>query len=178
MLKIFSTQLVGLMNKIQKDEEAIEDAARLLAQTVLSEGAIYFSGTNEMKAVCYEGVFGQEAFSSSRLLELEKFNELTSIDTVIVASRFNDDLEMIKQLAAIKKETPARVIAISAVKKETGEAQDLRTLADFHLDTQLARELVPLEDGSRTGFPSALMALYVYHALALTTKDILLEFEE
>lgn len=52
MLKMFSTQLTGLFNRLQEKEDfSIEDGARLLAQAAAGEGTVYIFGIKEMQAV-------------------------------------------------------------------------------------------------------------------------------
>lgn len=52
MLKIFTTQLTGIFSRIQdKESDAIEDGARLLAQAVISGHSIYLYGANELQGV-------------------------------------------------------------------------------------------------------------------------------
>lgn len=51
MSKIFTTQLIGRLQKISEQELDIEDAARLLAQALVGEGSIYIFGENDLRSV-------------------------------------------------------------------------------------------------------------------------------
>ncbi|RBW68690.1 DUF2529 family protein [Bacillus taeanensis] len=173
MLKIFTTQLLGAFQNIQKEEFEIEDSARLLAQTIVSDGTIYFYGTKEMKAVESAAVFGPDTLPNPQQLNLETVEQLTSLDLVVLASRFSTDKEAVELAKKIKAQG-AKLITLSAHKE--GEAS-LINIADFSIDTKLMSPLVPAEDGSKIGFPSAITGLYGYYALYLTTKEIVIEHE-
>lgn len=68
MLKMFSTQLTGLFNRIQdKEEFSIEDGARLLAQAAVGDGSIYICGLKEMAAVEAEATEGAEPWSLQKV---------------------------------------------------------------------------------------------------------------
>jgi uncharacterized phosphosugar-binding protein len=173
MLKIFTTQLLGAFQNIQKEEFAIEDSARLLAQTIVSDGTVYFYGTNEMKAVESAALFGPETLPNSKQLIPKEIEQVTSLDLVVLAARFSTDEEAV-ELAKKIQAHGTKVITISA--HQEGEPS-LTSIADFSIDTKLSNALVPAEDGSKIGFPSAITGLYGYYALYLTTKEILIEHE-
>ncbi|MFC0186955.1 DUF2529 family protein [Fictibacillus aquaticus] len=170
MLKIFSTQLAGIFQNIEKSsEEAVEDAARLLAQSLVSDGTVYFHGTDEMMAVAYEGVTGPNAIPSSHFYD-EK-TALTAMDTVIVSARFAA-CEKSAAIAGAAREAGTRTIFIGAAEKGT----DLDSLPyDVVLDTKAVRGLIPQDDGTRTALPSAICGLYVYQALHITVSEYLEE---
>ncbi|MEI2357346.1 DUF2529 family protein [Mesobacillus zeae] len=68
---MFATQLSGLFKRLtEKEEQSIEDGARLLAQAALGEGTIYIYGTGEMAAIGLEAVHGAEPLASARVLGL------------------------------------------------------------------------------------------------------------
>ncbi|MFG6496021.1 DUF2529 family protein [Fictibacillus sp. UD] len=175
MLKIFSTQVAGLLKSISdKEEQSIEEASRLLAQTVLSEGTVYFNGFGEMGAVVSEALYGENQFRQAAEFSDTKFEELLTIDSVVVASRFVDDEEAVEFCAKVREIADCHVILMGGYRKEA----DLEKAADIVIDTKAVRGLVPLDDGSRLGFPSGLAALFVYYALFLTTEEILEDFIE
>ncbi|MCQ6264934.1 DUF2529 domain-containing protein [Fictibacillus sp. WQ 8-8] len=176
MLKIFFTQLNGIFSKIQQDNEfAFEDAARLLAQTVLSHGTVYFTGKDEMEAVCAEGIHGQEAFSNAKPLNTKEISQLTSVDTVLASARFHDDEPVLSLLQEIKQNTDASIIFLAS-RKEKGE--EAAPHCDAFIDLKVKKGLVPAENGERIGIPSAMAGLFAYHALFLTAKEILEEYED
>lgn len=73
MLKIFTTQLSGIFSRIgEKQAEAIEDGARLLAQAVVSGHAVYFHGKNELAAVALEASESKEPFPGAKVLPLDQ----------------------------------------------------------------------------------------------------------
>lgn len=169
MLKIFTTQLMGKFKHIQDNHElVIEDIARLFAQTITGGGTVYFYGEDELKGAASEAIYGADRLPSSALLEDP--TNLTDRDTVIIFGRYTDD-QPLADLAKQYKEFGASVVGVSATRKDQSRA--LEESVEFHVNTGLTSGLVPDEDGERIGHPSLLVSLYVYHALYLTTKEIL-----
>ncbi|OOE14753.1 DUF2529 family protein [Fictibacillus arsenicus] len=179
MLKIFSTQVSGLLKAISdKEEQSVEEASRLLAHSVLAEGTVYFKGFGEMEAVVGEALFGENKFRNGAEFKDERMDSLLPVDSIVVASRFMDDEEAVAFCKKVKETADCHVILMGGRKKETDIAFDLEAAADIVIDTKAVRGLVPLDDGSRIGFPSGLTALFTYYAIFLTTEEILEEYDE
>ena len=52
MSKILTTQLTGLLQRIQQsEEESIEETARLLAQAAIGQGYVYFASFGELVGI-------------------------------------------------------------------------------------------------------------------------------
>ncbi|MED1864807.1 DUF2529 family protein [Fictibacillus nanhaiensis] len=179
MLKIFSTQVAGLLKSISdKEEQSIEESSRLLAQSILSEGTVYFKGFNEMEAIVSEALFGENKFRAGAKYSDELLSELLPVDSVVVATRFLNDEEAVALCSKIRKTSACHVILIGGRRKDADIDVNVEDLADIVIDTKAVRGLVPLDDGSRLGFPSGLTALFAYYALFLTTEEILEEYDE
>ncbi|WP_176223939.1 DUF2529 family protein [Thalassobacillus devorans] len=171
MLKMLTTQLTGKFQQIQEKEAlAIEDAARALAQAIIGDGSIYVKGFEEMLAIESEMIDGIETLPKCR--RYEPGAALTSIDRVIVASRFADHEEAITIMKEAQ-EQGAQVIGLSAVKTND---DPLFKQADFPIDTKVTEPLLPF-DMERICFPSAMAGLYSYYAIYITVKEILSEYE-
>jgi len=171
LLKMLATQLTGTFQRINEKETLhIEDAARALSQAIVGEGHVYVWGTGEMKSLIHEVEEGPETLPKQHV-----YNEnisLSSIDRVIIASRFADDEEALTLVNTVQNQG-AQVIQISALTKEENPLQEL---ADFHIDTKMAGPMLPF-DMDRIGFPSVLAMFYVYMAIYVTTKEIIAEYE-
>lgn len=174
MLKMFSTQLTGLFNRLmEKQEFQIEDGARLLAQAAAGDGSILLFTTDEMNAVSAEALEGQEPLhSASRFTSID---DVTEADRVLIVSRFADDVEAL-EIAKVLKERNFFFAAVSTV-RENSEEPNLSTLADVHIDLGLKRGLLPSETGERFGYPSAMGALFVYYGIKFTIDEIVAEYE-
>jgi uncharacterized phosphosugar-binding protein len=171
MLKMFSTQLAGLFNRLmEKEELSIEDGARLLAQAAAGEGKIYIFGTGEMKAVELEAVYGEEPLQSAAILSKE--SEVEAADRVLIVSRYADDEEAVK-MAGIIQEKGIPFVAISTVRNEK---VGLNTLADVHFDLRIKKGLLPDDVGNRIGYPTSMAALYIYFGLKFTIEEILEDY--
>jgi Domain of unknown function (DUF2529) len=179
MLKIFSTQVSGLLKAISdKEEQSIEEASRLLAHSVLSGGTVYFKGFSEMEAVVSEALFGENNFRRGAELTHKSMDGLLPVDSVVVASRFLDDEEAVTFCKKVKKSEDCHVILMGGRRKGAENEAGSDAAADIVIDTKAVRGLVPLDDGTRIGFPSGLTALFAYYALFLTTEEILEEYDD
>ncbi|QFT90961.1 hypothetical protein FIU87_20135 [Bacillus sp. THAF10] len=176
MLKIFTTQLQGIFQKIAGDAEfALEDGARLLAQAAVGEGHIYVFGAGEMKAVEAEAVEGAEPLGKVRLLsELNSYHDLLDTDRALIISRFSTDEEAVNTAKALR-ELGVEIVGMSTVMEG---AETLDKLVDVHIDLKLKKPLIPGDDGERFGFPSSMVALYAYFGLAFTLREMLEEVED
>ncbi|WP_113930561.1 DUF2529 domain-containing protein [Bacillus sp. P14.5] len=173
MIKMFTTQLSGLFNRIaDKEEFSIEDGARLLAQASVGEGSIYIKGFAEMDSVTLEALNGHEPLQGAKALV--NMEDLTEADRVLLVSRFSTDEEAVslaKQL--VDKGVP--FAAVSGVISAEGE--NLADLADIHIDTKLIKGMLPGEElGERVGFPSSMAALYIYFLIKFSLEEMLEEY--
>lgn len=66
-----------------KESDAIEDGARLLAQAVISGHSIYLYGANELQGVFYEATESKEPFPSVKAFP-ENAEEVTESDRVLM----------------------------------------------------------------------------------------------
>jgi Domain of unknown function (DUF2529) len=175
MIKMFTTQLSGLFNRIsEKQEFEIEDAARLLAQAVVGQGSIYIKTYGEMEAVTAEALHGAE-----RLPSVKKFDEstpLTEADRVLVVTRLSTDEEAVDFAKGLADEG-VPFVGISGLVSEGGEGLDV--LADLHLDTKVIKGMLPGEEiGERVCMPTSMAALYIYFALGFVIREMLEEYED
>lgn len=174
MLKMFSTQLTGVFNRIlEKEELLIEDCARLLAQAVIGSGQIYIFATKEMNAVAYEATESQEPIKNTSIWTVEKqLREISETDRFLIVTRYSTDKEAI-ELGNLLSEKGISFAAISTHSAESGES--LADLADVHIDLKLLKGLLPDDEGKRYGYPASMAALYVYYGIKFTMDEMLAE---
>jgi Domain of unknown function (DUF2529) len=171
MLKIFSTQLLGCFKKLAEQEElTLEDGARILAQAVLGDGHVYMYGAQELHAITLEATLGQEAFPKAK--GLQSVEELSSMDRVLLISRFSTDEEIV----SLAKQLQLAGIPTVAISTKKDGVESVESFVDVHIDTQLVRGLIPAEDGTRTGFPTSMIALFAYYGLFFTIQEIVEEY--
>ncbi|MBU8787618.1 MULTISPECIES: DUF2529 domain-containing protein [Bacillus] len=176
MLKIFTTQLSGIFNRIQEGEaQSIEDGARLLAQAVISDHSVYVYGKNELEGILKEALYSSEPFPSVKPLPQDEENwpAFQTADKVLMfcaASADENELNMAEKLNE-------KGIGLVAVSPSGKDGAPIAAFADVHIDSKLKMPLLPDEDGTRFGFPSLMVCLYVYHALSFTLKEILQEYQ-
>ncbi|MDA7025368.1 DUF2529 domain-containing protein [Bacillus sp. CLL-7-23] len=176
MLKIFTTQLLGIFNRIQEKEAlAIEDGARFLAQAVISDHSIYVYGKKELEGILNEALHSSEPFPSVKPLPHDEvdwpvFQPADKVLMFCASPTDNDE----RQTAEKLNEKGVGLIIVSPSSKED---TSIESFADVHIDLNLTRPLLPNEDGTRFGFPSLMVSLYIYHALSFTLKEILQEYQ-
>ncbi|WP_110112647.1 DUF2529 domain-containing protein [Bacillus sp. CGMCC 1.16541] len=174
MLKIFTTQLTGLFKRIDEKEELnIEDGARVLAQAAVGDGIIYVYGVEEMEAVTLEATISEEPLPYAK--PFVSSDDITSVDRVLLVSRFSTNEKVIK-VAKQLQEKGIPTVSIGTIPKEV-ESESVHSITDVHIDTKLLKPLIPGEDGIRFGFPATMTALYAYHGLAFTMKEMIEEYE-
>lgn len=174
MLKIFATQLQGIFKKIEeKEEENLEDGARILAQAIIGDGNVYIHGFDELKAVELTALQGPERFPKALPLYYDGVQaDVTSLDRVLLISRASSDSSAI-ELATALREKGISVVAISSV----GDEDRLTSVVDVHINSYVTKGLIPDETGSRYGVPTTIGALYAYYGLFFTVKEFLEENE-
>ncbi|MDZ5471784.1 DUF2529 domain-containing protein [Bacillus sp. 31A1R] len=176
MLKMFTTQLTGLLNRIhEKEEFAFEDGARLLAQATVGDGNIYVYGVGEMKAVEAEAIHGAEPLTHAKVLHIEDVDSLQLADRVILVTRYTHDEKALQ----IGKSLLAQGIPfISIATHVNSDGESLADISDVHIDLNLKKGLLPDEVGNRFGYPASMAALFVYYGLKFTLDEIIAENEE
>jgi Domain of unknown function (DUF2529) len=175
MLKMFSTQLSGLFKRIQdKEELAMEDSARLLAQAVVGSGKLYLFATNEMKAVAFEATEGQEPLKKGAIWNAcDSLDDISEADRFLIISRYSTDEEAVN----MGKSLVDKGIPFAAISTVLSEEEGLVDLADVHIDLTLKKGLLPDEVGNRFGFPASMAALFAYYGIRFIIDEILEEYE-
>ncbi|MDQ0269285.1 DUF2529 domain-containing protein [Cytobacillus purgationiresistens] len=175
MLKMFSTQLFGLFKKLhEKEEEAIEDSARLLAQAAAGSGKIYIYGADEMSAVSFEATAGQEPLQSAAIWnEDQSFEEISDTDRFLIITRESNHPKAIR----LAEYLSGRFIPFASISAKSVEGEyQLSQLADVHIDLQLNKGLLPDDEGNRFGYPSSIAALFIYHGIKFTIDEIINDY--
>lgn len=172
MLKMFTTQLSGLLKRIQEQNEfAIEDSARLIAQSLVGDGQLYIYGEKEMEVIFPEALHSAEPFK-----EVQRWTgkeNLSPADRVIIFSRYSHDEAAVQSgKSLLEKGIP--FVAVST--HVNSEEENLVGLADTHIDLSLKKPLLPDEEGNRYGYPASIAALYIYYALKFTLGEILADY--
>ena len=173
MLKIFSTQFNGVINKIlnQKDEQ-IEDSARLLVQAITANGTIYLYCKDELNVLLTEAIHSLEPIPQVIRWDGIMPTTIHPADRFIIAARSNEDERVIELAKAIQKEH-GLAIGISSVTNK--ELAGLESIVDIHIDLHCKSGLVPDDNGHRVGNATSLAALFVLFGIRLSLNEILNE---
>ncbi|QKS72785.1 DUF2529 family protein [Paenalkalicoccus suaedae] len=164
-MKIFDTQLKGLLQKLDQFEEDFEDASRMLAQSILGDGAVYWYTEEELDGIFLQTQMGTDAITKSA--RIEECTEAHPIDTALFFAKSGESEEL---RAALEKVAGMTTIVFAP---KAGAATEG---ASFVIETGVTRGLIPMEDGSRVGEPHLLMALQAYYRLYFLVTEILEEY--
>lgn len=178
MMKIFTTQLTGHLNRIIDQEEmSIEDSARLLSQALIGEGTIYIYGYQELHGVVLEALTSTEPLNRAEsLLDSNgQVKKLSSEDRVLLFTYRSTDEEAISIAKSLSSQG-VQIVGVSALIKNVDFG--LESITDLHVDAKLRQPLIPGDDGERYGYPALITALYVYYAISFIIKEILNEYED
>jgi hypothetical protein len=173
---MFATQLSGVFNRIQdKQLDYIEDGARLLAQALVGDGTLYIYGFKEMAAITVEACEGQEPLIQTVPWNIEDpVENIKEMDRFLLITRSSTDSEAIE----LAKSLSSHFVPFVAISTHIdSDAETLLDFADVHIDLQLTKALLPNDEGGRTGYPSSIIALFVYFGLKFTVEEILAEYE-
>lgn len=176
MSKILTTQLTGVLQKIQQNEEdAIEETARLLAQAAIGQGTVYFACFDEMQGIAQNALLSAEPMAKVALWTADTL--LTETDRVCIFTRHannSDALELAQQL--YDAFIPFAAIAC----EQASNDNQLSELAYTYVSLNLRNPILPhpTKLGTRIVMPSLLAALYVYEAIKLSYDEMLVLDED
>lgn len=176
MSKILTTQLTGLLQRIQSNEEdSIEETARLLAQAGIGQGQVYFACFGELEGVVLNAELSTAPFTKFAKWTTETV--LTSADRLIIFTRSGND----PQAVALAKKLNDAFIPFSAVASEVAsESNELSELAYTYVSMKIRGGLLPHPTnlGERIVIPHLLTALFVYEAIKLAYDEMLSNDDE
>lgn len=176
MSKILTTQLTGLLQRIQQSEEgAIEETARLLAQASIGQGTIYFAGFGEFEAVIHNALTSAEPFSNAA-----RWTQDTSIedaDRVIIFTRSGQDAGAI----ALAKQLNDAFIPFAVVASEVASTDnELSKLAYTYISLKMRGGILPhpTKLGERIVMPHLMAALFIYEAIKMEYDEMISDDDE
>ena len=175
MSKILTTQMSGLLQRIQtSEEEAIEETARLLAQAGIGQGHVYFACFDELKAIELNACESSSPFA--KLAPWTPDTEITEADRVIIFTRSCQD----KQALTLAKKLYDAFIPFAAVASEVAsEENELSELAYTYISLKIRGGILPhpTKLGERIVFPHLIAALFIYEAIKMEYDEMIADDE-
>lgn len=172
-MKMLTTQVNGLLQRIaNKEEESIEETARLLAQATIGEGRIILAGIGEMDSIRSVALHGAEPLIGA--VAYESGMTINSEDRVWILSRTANDshaLELARHLAELR--IPFGAVAADKVDDDN----ELADLATTYIATGITRGLLPGENGERIVQPHGIAALFIYQAVKMIFDEMMTDVE-
>jgi hypothetical protein len=176
MSKILTTQMTGLLQRIQtSEEEAIEDTARLLAQAGIGQGNVYFACFGELKGIEINAIEGASPFTKAVSWSPEA--ALTEADRVVIFTRSCNNPEAI----ALAKKLYDLFIPFAVVASEpAGDDNELSELAYTYISMKIRGGIIPHPSkiGERVVFPHLIAALFIYEAIKMEYDEMIEDDEE
>ena len=172
MMKIFTTQTIGLLQKIEKEESfSIEETARLLAQSVMGDGGrVILYGVDELDSVVTRALLGEEPMT--RAVRYEEGMTFEKTDRIFLIGRRADDPRLLK----VAKELFDAFIPFGAMTASPrGEDNELEGLAYTYICTHTPDGYVPTDSGERVGRPHSLLATFIFEAILMQYRAIVSE---
>ncbi|ATP38949.1 hypothetical protein CSE16_02335 [Solibacillus sp. R5-41] len=171
MSKILTTQLSGLLQRIQQSEEdMIEETARLLAQAAIGQGTVYFACFGEMEGVALNALHGADPFA--HFAPYSKDVKLLSADRVIIFTRSGNDADAV----LLAQQLNEAFIPFAAVASEVAsESNELSELAYTYICLKLRGGILPHPTnlGERIVMPHLIAALFVYEAIKMEFDEMI-----
>lgn len=171
MSKILTTQLTGLLQRIQQSEEgAVEETARLLAQATIGQGIVYFAGFGEFDALVHNALSSAEPFVNAAKWTPE--TTIEEADRVIIFTRSGQDAEAI----ALAQQLNNTFIPFSAVASEVASAEnELSELAYTYISLKMRGGILPhpTKLGERIVMPHLIAALFIYEAIKMEYDEMI-----
>lgn len=176
MSKILTTQMTGLLQRIQtSEEEAIEDTARLLAQAGIGQGNVYFACFGELKGVEINALEGAAPFIKAVPWSPEA--QLTEADRVIIFTRSCQNAEAV----ALAQKLYDLFIPFAAIASEPADSDnELSELAYTYISMKIRGGILPHPSklGERVVFPHLMAALFIYEAIKMEYDEMVADDEE
>ena len=170
-MKMFFTQLQGLTKGIEEQEDTIEDAARLLAMSIVSDGSVYWYGEGEMDGIVTQAMTRDDGIPDSK--RWSEAQSLSEQDTVVICTKWRDSVSA-RDVATRAEEACATVIGLTSTLAVSEDRHNWTTGVERLLVNGVNQGLIPSEDGeTRIGTPHLLAGLHVYYSLFFVLKDIL-----
>ncbi|MBU9724346.1 MULTISPECIES: DUF2529 family protein [Bacillaceae] len=172
-MKIFQTQLQGLLNQIDNNEAELEDAARLVAQSIISDGDVWIYAEDEMIGVVAQAMHGSDSLPNLSLGEQGALFD--SMDTLLVFSPHKLSKDALNVVLSAKEEG-ANIVGVSS-ESTPHEGEAWTDHCTLHFSTGIKNGLVPTESGNRIGMPHLIVALHYYYGLYFSVMEMLEENE-
>ena len=171
MSKILTTQMSGLLQRIQtSEEETIEDTARLLAQAGIGQGNVYFACFGELQGVALNATESVAPFA--KMVPWTPDVEITEADRVIIFTRSCKDEEAL----TLAKQLYDAFIPFAAVASEVAsDDNELSELAYTYISLKMRGGILPhpTKLGERIVFPHLMAALFIYEAIKMKYDEMI-----
>ncbi|CAM5192318.1 hypothetical protein UACE39S_00831 [Ureibacillus acetophenoni] len=175
-MKILTTQLTGLFQRIaQSEEDAIEETARLLAQASVGEGKIYFACFDELQSVELNALHGSEPFTN--LAKWTPETVITDVDRVCIFTKNSQN----EQALTLAKKLSEDFIPFAAVASEKADEENpLSDLAYTYISMKVKGGILPhpTKLGERVVIPHLMAALFIYEAIKLSYDEMIDDGDE
>lgn len=166
MDKILQTQLTNVYNKINDQAEALEMAARLLAQAAVGEGKIFIRGLGDYELLEDFIANGELALPESEVFD--GISPLTSADRVLVIAKFMDEQTM-TFISELESTNIEYVLMANADKSHLDKVESIH----HFINLSSPREVIPTPDFDRIVNPHVNGFLYAYQLMYVALMEMI-----
>ncbi|AYC28808.1 DUF2529 family protein [Paenisporosarcina cavernae] len=164
-MKILTTQLTAVFNRISAQEEQIETTARILAQATIGQGTIYIAAFDSLQSVVTHALLGPEPFLGIKPWTPDA--EINSADRVWILAEKSADT--VANDLANHLRSNFQPFAVLVGDKGNGV---LVESADACIALGIEKGILPNDLGERVIQPLSLAALYAYEAVKFEHDDM------
>ncbi|QDI91743.1 DUF2529 family protein [Salicibibacter halophilus] len=168
MIKSYTTQLQHVFHMIGKQDEAIADSARLLAQALVGEGKIYVLANKRFSALADTIVQNDDTLQGIERMTWQQTDEVSTADRMLVLSdgaETEDEASRLQSL--LQTHIPLAFLGPGYPNLSFVEGIE----EPIAIITQ-SSPIVPAADGSKCGYPTEIAIIYAYQAMMFELSEM------
>ncbi|QQK78007.1 DUF2529 family protein [Salicibibacter cibarius] len=171
MIKSYTTQLQHVFHTIGKQEEAIGDSARLLAQALVGEGTIYVMANKRFSALADTIVQNEDTPKRIQRIAQQQKEALTTTDRMLVLSEGTETKnELLYLQGLLQAHIPLVFLGPGSPSLSFKEGME-----EPMVITTPSSPIVPAPDGSKSGHPTEIAIIYAYQAMMFELSEMIAE---
>ncbi|QQK81673.1 DUF2529 family protein [Salicibibacter cibi] len=169
MIKSYTTQLQHVFHTIGKQEEAIADGARLLAQALVGEGTIYVIANKRFSALADTMVQNKDTPKRIQRMTQQQKKALTTADRMLVLSEGTETKEELLHLQDLLQ---AHIPIVFLGPGSPGLSFE-EGMEEPMVITTPSSPIVPAPDGNKCGYPTEIAIIYAYQAMMFELSEMI-----
>ncbi|AXF56403.1 DUF2529 family protein [Salicibibacter kimchii] len=171
MIKSYTTQLQHVFQTIAKQDEAIADSARLLAQALVGEGNIYLLANERFSALADTLVQNEDTPKRIQRMSRKQKEALSAADRMLVLSDGTETKEDASYLQGLLQ-AHIPIVFLGPGHPNLSFEEGMEEPMGI---TTPSSPIVPAPDGSKRGYPTEIAIIYAYQAMMFELSEMIAE---